>query len=120
MKHFTEVSGKASETANALGRLLPNIGGPSGRVRKLYTAVIQAILLYGALIWAMDLKKEPNNVRKIRAVHRKILLRIIRGYNTVSCTTAGLLARVPPITYYILRIPERKHTRGRERSGTSE
>lgn len=47
----------------------------------------------------MDLKKEPNIVHKIRAVHRKILLRIIRGYNTISYTTAGLLAGVPPITY---------------------
>lgn len=28
LKHFTKVSEKASRTANALGRLLPNIGGP--------------------------------------------------------------------------------------------
>lgn len=45
------------------------------------------------------LKEEPNTVRKIRAVHRKILLTIIRGYKTVSYTTARLLAGVPPITY---------------------
>lgn len=71
----------------------------SARVRRLYTAVIQAILLYGAPIWATDLKKEPNTVSKIRAVHRKMLLRIIRGYITVSNVAAGLLAGVPPITY---------------------
>ncbi|XP_067205341.1 uncharacterized protein [Linepithema humile] len=51
-QHFAGITPKADRMATALGRLLPNLGGPSNRVRRLYANVVQSVLLYGAPAWA--------------------------------------------------------------------
>jgi len=39
---------RMSREANNLARLLPNLGGLSGRVRRLYAEVVHSIALYAA------------------------------------------------------------------------
>lgn len=45
-KHIEVVSGKAQQTASALSRLMPNIGGSCTAKRKLLTSVVHSQLLY--------------------------------------------------------------------------
>lgn len=47
-EHFRRQSPKLMKTAAALGRLLPNLGGPSVSARRLYTNVVRSMALYGA------------------------------------------------------------------------
>lgn len=46
-RHFTAVAERTSIRANILGHLMPNIGGPSGRVRRLYANTVSVVIRYG-------------------------------------------------------------------------
>lgn len=48
--HLVEAARRAKQRANTLGRLLPNLGGLDGTVRRLYSNVVRAVALYGALV----------------------------------------------------------------------
>ncbi|XP_076764831.1 uncharacterized protein LOC143431778 [Xylocopa sonorina] len=37
-----------------LGRLLPNLGGPDGKVRRLYAGIVRSMAQYGASVWSDD------------------------------------------------------------------
>ncbi|XP_022177299.1 uncharacterized protein LOC111038481 [Myzus persicae] len=67
--HFTTVSGKASQATLAIGRLMPNLGGPSQSKRALLMSVAQRIAA----------------------------LRVTRAYHTVSAEAALFLAGTPPV-----------------------
>lgn len=69
--HIREASAKAEKTANQLRRLMPNIGGPKQLRRKLYVAVTQSMLLYGAPSWASTLECISGNVEQINCVQRR-------------------------------------------------
>lgn len=62
-------------TINKLGRLMMNKKGPSEKKRKLYKNIINSIILYGAPVWA-KVTECPNIAKKIRAMQRKISLRV--------------------------------------------
>lgn len=53
--HLTQLSPKLVNTAAALGRLLPNSGGPRSSCRRLYAGILRSMALYGAPIWADSL-----------------------------------------------------------------
>jgi len=95
-EHIAEAAAKAGRTANQLARLMPNVGGPKQLRRRLYVAVTQSILLYGAPSWAHTLDYAPANVTQLNRVQRTSLLRSICGYRTISETAANILAAVPP------------------------
>ena len=95
-QHFNRLAPRLDKTAAALSRLLPNLGGPREGVRRLYANVLQSIALYGAPIWAPDLAASRRSRELLRGSWRRIAVRIIRGYKTVSHEAAGLLARLPP------------------------
>nr|XP_026497219.1 uncharacterized protein LOC113401501 [Vanessa tameamea] len=80
--------------AGALGRILPNVGGPGAPCRWLYTGVVRSMALYGAPIWADALS--ARNVALLRRPQRAMALRAARAYRTVSYTAAGLLSGSPP------------------------
>jgi len=61
--HFDRLLTRADGMA-ALGRLMPNIGGPGGRRRRLYASVVQSVVMYGAPVWADDIGKS----RKLRGL----------------------------------------------------
>lgn len=95
--HFKSLCPKVDRAAASLGRLLPNLGGPDGRVRRLYVWVIQAMLLYGAPVWAGDIQSNSVIVNRLGRAQRRMALRLIRAYRTVSKTAALILAGCPPI-----------------------
>ncbi|XP_063529546.1 uncharacterized protein LOC134740810 [Cydia strobilella] len=80
--------------AGALGRILPNLGGPRGVCRRLYIGVVRSMALYGAPIWADTLR--ARNAALLRRPQRAIALRAARAYRTVSHVAACLLAGSPP------------------------
>jgi len=54
--HFEQLAPRVERAANALSRLLPNIGGPCCAVRRLYANVVHSIALYAAPVWAADMR----------------------------------------------------------------
>lgn len=95
--HLEKVAIKVEITINKLGRLMATKKGPSEKKRKLYKNITNSIILYGAAVWAKELNERPNISKKIHALQRKILLRVIRAYRTVSQDIALVLARNPSV-----------------------
>ncbi|CAH2238060.1 jg9758 [Pararge aegeria aegeria] len=92
--HFTQLGPRLVSTAAALGRLLPNIGGPESTCRRLYAGIVRSMALYGAPIWMHAMT--THNKILLRRPQRIIAVRTIRGYRTVSSTAATFLASDPP------------------------
>ncbi|XP_052747523.1 uncharacterized protein LOC128199927 [Bicyclus anynana] len=92
--HFKQLEVRLVKAAAALGRLLPNIGGPESVCRRLYAGIVRSMALYGAPIWVHSLT--PVNKVLLRRPQKIIAVRVIRGYRTVSWTAATLLAGDPP------------------------
>jgi len=93
--HFAQLAPRLENVAIALGRLLPNVGGPGSLCRQLYSSIIRSMALYGAPIWADSLTTR-NNRALLRRPQRVIAVREARAYRTVSWTVATLLAGDPP------------------------
>ncbi|XP_049885101.1 uncharacterized protein LOC126380041 [Pectinophora gossypiella] len=93
-EHFRRLAPKLINAASALGRLLPNLGGPSVTCRRLYTGVVRSMALYGAPVWVGALTA-PNKTLLYRA-QRVMAVRVIRGYRTISHEAACVLAGTPP------------------------
>ncbi|CAB3230287.1 unnamed protein product [Arctia plantaginis] len=93
-EHFRQLGPKLVDTASALGRLLPNLGGASVPTRRLYAGVVRSMALYGAPVWVAALTA-PNRARLWRP-QRILAVRAIRGYRTVSTEAACALAGTPP------------------------
>ncbi|XP_033361401.1 uncharacterized protein LOC117239712 [Bombus vosnesenskii] len=109
--HFECPAPSVEATPNALGRLLPRLGGPGVGVRRLYAGVVRSKLLYGAPIWAEDLMTNRRRLLAIRRLHRTVAIRVVRGFRTISA--AAVLAGFPPFELQALRCREiYLHTRG--------
>lgn len=93
-KQVEYASAKASTVRATLCRLMPNIGGPKQRRRKLLSSVITSVLTYGIAIWGGALKTNASR-RILTSVYRLSALRIASAYRTVSeeavCVIAGIL-----------------------------
>nr|XP_012236062.1 PREDICTED: uncharacterized protein LOC105680171 [Linepithema humile] len=83
--------------ANALCRLLPNLGGPSAKVRHLYTNTVRSVSLYGAQIWAGDLVANKRAFALVKRADRRMVIKVARCYRTVLYVAATTLARVLPL-----------------------
>ncbi|XP_018363193.1 PREDICTED: uncharacterized protein LOC108761264 [Trachymyrmex cornetzi] len=93
--HFREV--KSDQAALALARLLPNLGGPGGKARRLYAGVVASIALYSAPVWAGEAAKNRRIQSALHNAQRRIAGRIIKAYKTVSHAVATTLAGTPPL-----------------------
>ncbi|KAL6416735.1 hypothetical protein ACFW04_013188 [Cataglyphis niger] len=63
------------------------------KVRRLY-ATVRAVALYGSPVWADTLVASKRRLTLLRRIHKRVAIRMIRGYRTVSHTAAILLAKV--------------------------
>lgn len=90
--HLEKAVNKAEGIANNLSRLMVNKKSPSEMKRRLYSIVVNSVLLYGAPVWAEEVIKSPKLTKKARALQRKVAIRVIRAYRTVS----DVLARNSP------------------------
>jgi hypothetical protein len=93
--HFCGLSLRLLKAADALSWLLPNLGGPRDRCRRLYAGILKSMALYGAPIWADSLHRREN-AAAIRRPQRAIAQRVARTYRTVSFAAACALAGTPP------------------------
>ena len=101
--HVHEVAAKASKMLTSLSRLMPNLGGACGPVRRMYAAVVHSVLLYGAPVWGQG---PPSGSRAWLApalsVQRRLARHCIRGYKTISLESACILAGIPPLDLLLL------------------
>lgn len=92
-EHFARLAPRMTGIAGSLGRLMPNLGGPSGKCRRLYQMVVQSVALYGAPIWADDVAFRSVGARtKLRAAQRRIAIRVARTYRTAAYAAVTALA----------------------------
>ncbi|XP_070529759.1 uncharacterized protein [Cardiocondyla obscurior] len=94
-EHHARLAPRVGKMAAALGRLMPNLGGPSWPVRRLYAAAIRSAALYGAPIWAKDLTTRSKMF--LRRIERALAVRVGRVYRTTACDAASLIAGVMPL-----------------------
>lgn len=94
--HVKAVSASATTSAKAIGRLLPNVGGPSMAKRLLLATVVQAKLLYAAPVWTERAANFKTNVVGLNRSLRLAAIRVARCYRTVFTSTALVLAGLPP------------------------
>lgn len=92
--NFARLVPRAETVAHSLSRLLPNLGGPDGKVRHLYATTVRAVVLYGSSVWTAALMANSAASR--------CCAESIGGLPsvTVSHTAVTLLAELPPIELY--------------------
>lgn len=95
--HFQNAAKKANAIAGALTRVLPNLNDPRESTRHLYMNIIHSVLLYGSSVWAEVLERKTSVRMALMKVQRRMALRVISAYKTISYAAAGLLAQVPSI-----------------------
>ncbi|CAK9820194.1 Putative 115 kDa protein in type-1 retrotransposable element R1DM [Anthophora quadrimaculata] len=95
--HFEQLVPRVERTAAALGRLLPNLGGPETMVRRLYAGVVRSMALYGSPVWANDLMASRRSRALLRRIERRMAIRCVRGYRTTSYAAAMALAGLIPL-----------------------
>lgn len=94
--HLRMASALANNTAKAIGRLMPNVGGPSMAKRLLLASVVSAKLLYAAPVWVERAVKFDVNRKALDRSLRLAAIRVTRCYRTVSTAAALVLAGLPP------------------------
>ncbi|CAB0000551.1 unnamed protein product [Nesidiocoris tenuis] len=114
--HIRRAANKASAVVANLSRLMVNVGGPSPIKRRLLMRTAEAVMLYGADIWAEALRFQQY--REILAsVQRRCALRIISAYRTVSGPAALVIAGTIPV--HLLALERGEAVRGTTRWSTN-
>lgn len=95
--HIDYVCQRVSQLINQLSRSAKVYWGiGSGALRIIYKGATLPVLTYAAPIWHEALKK-TYNTQKLQRVQRRILLRLIKGYRTISFEATCVIAGLTPI-----------------------
>jgi len=78
--HIAAASRKATESAKAIGRLMPNVGGPAQAKRALLGSVTNSKLLYASPVWATVGNKTAKNRKAMARPQRTTAIHTIRAY----------------------------------------
>lgn len=101
-QHITYVSNKVEKALLGFLRVSKNVFGVNTDVLRLvYNQGIVPIISYASGAWGNSLKKKINS-KLLRRIQRRFLLRIIRGYRTVSYDALYAISGLPPIDLIIL------------------
>lgn len=92
-EHFSRLTPNLEKAAAALSRILPNIGGPKGGVRRMYAVVVHSMALYGAPIWAQEMRVNREIKAMMHRAQRTMAIRAVRCYRTVSFRAATVLSK---------------------------
>jgi len=114
--HATTVAAGARKAAATLGRLMPNVGGPSQSKRKFLMSVVHSRLLYGAEVWADSSSRFQKSSNALLQAQRCAALKVARCYRSVSDMAALVLARMPPVT---ILAGVRKRTAAAKKAGAA-
>jgi ribonuclease HI len=99
--HITTICGKASQLVHALSRSAKVYWGVGTEaLGTIYRGAVLPVLSYAVPVWGEALRR-AYNVRKVRAVQRKMALRAIKGYRTISHEAASLIAGFMPVEIYL-------------------
>ena len=103
--HVKEATTKTSIACTSLMRLMPNVGGPWQARRQLLATVVESIQLYGVTTWT-DCIPAYLVDKHMGTEQRKMNLRIISGWRTLSRDAVNVLSGVPPIRLLALEWKE--------------
>jgi hypothetical protein len=117
-EHFKQLAPRLVGAAAALGRLLPNVGGPKAPCRRLFAGVIRSMATYGAPIWADRLSRRTKAL--LRRPQRVVAQRISRTYRSVSFAAACALAGTLPWELDAVLLAERHRWRVAARTNADE
>ncbi|XP_055931941.1 uncharacterized protein LOC129962227 [Argiope bruennichi] len=100
-QHILHLSNKCEKILFGLSRVARNSFGLKSNVSSLiYKQGIVPFICYGSRIWSTALKKKIN-CRLLRKIQRRILLRVISGYRTISYEAVFSISGFPPIDIFI-------------------
>lgn len=94
-EHADLVSQGAATAVKQLGYIMPNLGGPRQKSRRLLSSVVISRLLYAAPLWSSTM--QVRGWKKMAAVYRRSQLRMACCYRTVSYGAAAVISGIPPI-----------------------
>lgn len=93
--YLRAASASAVSAAKVVGRLIPNMRGPSTAKRHLLSTVVSSKPLYATPEWAHQALTFGVNVTALTRAQKTVAIRVARCYRTVSATAALFLAEVP-------------------------
>lgn len=97
--HLKEVKNKISQiTANISQFSKINWGIKAKQLREIYKRGIERMILYGSPIWY---KEHSHIIRKIISIQRIFLIKICKGFSTISNKSLHVICNVPPIHFTI-------------------
>ncbi|KAL4098645.1 hypothetical protein QTP88_023207 [Uroleucon formosanum] len=88
--HIATASKKASDSAKAIGRLMPDVGFPAQAKWAPLGSVTNSKLLYASPTWATTGVKTAKNQQAMARAQRTMTLRTIRSYRTVSAEASSV------------------------------
>lgn len=95
-EHIKYLEKRVSGVISALSKVLVNTLGPRHKKRRVMCSAALSIMLYGHQQWSPALKWKVYKNR-IERLNRRLALRIICGYRTVSLEASLALAKLPPM-----------------------
>ncbi|GFS52425.1 reverse transcriptase domain-containing protein [Trichonephila clavipes] len=107
-QHVLHLSNKCEKIMLGLNKVARNSFEIKSNVSSLiYKQGIVPFICYGSQIWGSALKKKIN-CRLLRKIQRRILLRVISRYRTISYEAVFAISGFPPIDIFIIRNNEFK------------
>lgn len=97
---------KAQQIIDTLAVLMPNVGGPCESKRHLLTSVVHLVMLYGAPTWTPSLRYDRRAFDTLVTIQRRVAIRSIGAYRTVSYDAVTVIARTPPIDLMVIELFE--------------
>lgn len=92
--HAKQAAEKAVKKVDTIRGIMANTKGPTEKIRRVICTAARAALRYGAELWGPRLTQTSWGL--ITSAERKMALRCIAGYRTVSAAAAEVLASATP------------------------
>lgn len=100
-KHVEEITEKMKGVYGRLARQASANRGMTGKhLMTLYRGCVEPALLYGCEFWGREARKIGSK-RKLLSIQRRILLKVAKGYNTVSHDAIRVLTGAIPLDLLI-------------------
>lgn len=97
-RHVVEVGEKVLKVVNAFGREMRVGGGLTySTILSLYRKVVEPGMVYGVEFWGKEVLRREILRKKWLAVQKKVLIKMISAYRTISAEAACVVAGVEPI-----------------------
>ncbi|KFM65430.1 Hypothetical protein in type-1 retrotransposable element R1DM, partial [Stegodyphus mimosarum] len=108
--HIMYLSNKCENILRGLNRVSCNTFGlKSNVINMIYKQGIVPFICYASRVWGTALEKKINS-RILRRIQRRILLRVVRGYRTISYEACFVISGFPPIDLHVLNDKKFKDT----------